>query len=343
MDIGALLNLYLRNLFFLLADIAPYFLVGLLVAGLIKVFLPHEKLSKHLGQESLGAVFKAALLGIPLPLCSCGVLPVAVSLRRSGAGLPATMAFLVTTPQTSIDAIFITFGLFGGAFALAYPLAALIAGVSAGLLVYFFFLPHSESPLFGGGSCAAGNGPPSANPLVRAIRYSFLELPAELTKPFVVGLLLAAALTTLLPPGFLGARVAEGPMQYLIMLLAGIPIYTCSTGSLPLAYSFYLQGFSPGSLLVFLMSGPATNVTSLVVVKKLFGLRAFLVYAASLIGTALLAGIGLDLLNQKFTLPLRPPLISEDRLSITEEISALILGVLLFYHLLRPYLTFSGG
>lgn len=133
-----------RNLFLIFADIAPYFLFGLLVAGILKVYLPPESLTKHLGGEGMLSVFKAAALGIPLPLCSCGVLPVAISLYRHGASLPATLAFLVSTPQTGIDAIFITWGLFGGAFALAYTLAALLAGLFAGFWARLLSSPKSE-------------------------------------------------------------------------------------------------------------------------------------------------------------------------------------------------------
>ncbi len=341
MKITVWAGLYLKNLFLLLADIAPYFLVGLLVAGFLKVFLPQEKLSKHLGRERLTSIFKAALIGVPLPLCSCGVLPVAVSLYRHGAGLPAIVAFLVATPQTSIDAIVITFGLFGGTFALAYPLAALIAGTLAGLLTYFF-TPKEITPLLNK-SPSPAEDVSVKNPFIKAFKFAFLELPEELTRPLLLGLILAALLATLLPPGFLGAKIPSGMRQYLFMLLAGIPIYTCSTGSLPLAYSFYLQGFSPGSLLIFLMSGPATNVTSLLVVRKLFGWRAFLIYASSLITMALVAGTSLDLVLQKLSLPLKPPVLPEEGLSLTKEASALILVGLLFYHLLRPYLRPPSG
>ncbi len=135
--------LFGRNLGLILADIAPYFLFGLLVAGVLKVYLPPESLTKHLGGRGLTSIFKAAALGVPLPLCSCGVLPVAVSLYRHGASLPATLAFLVSTPQTGIDAILVTWGLFGGAFTVAYTLAALLAGLFTGLLAKFF---HPQAP-----------------------------------------------------------------------------------------------------------------------------------------------------------------------------------------------------
>ncbi len=321
---------FAKNFFSLLADIAPYFLFGLLIAGILKAVLPQEKLAKHLGEGRLRAIFKAALLGLPLPLCSCGVLPVAVSLHRHGAGIPAILAFLVATPQTSADALFITYGLFGGAFTLAYGLAALVAGLLAGFLGYLFLTPknHLSSPQNPRVCCDQNF------PLWKAVlEYSFLELPKEIARPLVLGLFLAALLTTLLPAGYLGTKVPPGLTQYLVMLLAGVPVYMCSSGSLPLAFSFYLQGFSPGSLLVFLMSGPATNITSLVVVKKILGLRAFLFYVGSLILGALLAGSLLDLLIAELNVPLLTPTLPKESLSPFKVAATLILGVLLLYHL----------
>ncbi len=332
---------FIRNFIFLLSDIAPYFLLGLLIAGLLKVFLPQERLALHLGEKRFFSILKAALIGIPLPLCSCGVLPVAVSLRRHGAGIPAVLSFLVATPQTSIDALFITYGLFGGAFALAYALAALMAGVLAGVLGYFFPSVPPESSEKGLTCCKTTETQKS--PWGEALKYAFLDLSRELAKPFSLGLFLAALLVTIFPPGFLGTRVPQGFAQYLIMLLAGIPVYMCSTGSLPLAYSFYLQGFSPGSLLVFLMSGPATNVTSLVVIKKIFGPRAFFLYAGSLILGALSAGILLDYLIQNLNLALVAPEIKEESLAPFQIGAAIFLGGLLLYHLFWPFLKKEKG
>ncbi len=155
-----------------------------------------------------------------------------------------------------------------------------------------------------------------------------------MTKPLVWGLLLASFLTTLFPPGFLGRLIPHGPLQYLVLLLAGMPIYMCSTGSLPLAFSLYLQGFSPGSLLVFLLSGPATNVTSLVVIRKVLGGRIFVLYTVSLVIFALLAGVLFDLLGAKlaFRLPQE-----RESLSWVHYIMAFVLGLLLLWHLCRSF------
>ena len=323
------------NFFHILASIAPYFLVGLLIAGLIKTLIPQEKLATHLGASKVSAIFKAAALGVPLPLCSCSVLPVALSLARHGAGLPATVAFLVATPQTSIDALFITFGLFGLPFAVSYALAALTAGIAAGFISFLVLrdkkislAPEDLSP------CCAQN---RSSPLREALHYSFGDLMAELARPLAIGLILAALLVTILPPGYLGQKVSPGFWQYLVMLLTGVPLYMCSTGSLPLAYSFYLQGFSPGSLLVFLMSGPATNVASLVIIRKIFGTKTFAVYALSLIGFSIIAGIILDFLWQEGSFVFKPPVDRGAHLSVLNVLAAAVLGTLIIMHLLKSY------
>jgi len=325
-------TLFIKNLCLLLADIGPYFLIGLFVAGVVRVYLPQESLRQHLGGRGLAAIFKAALLGLPLPLCSCGVLPVAISLYRHGAGLPATLAFLVATPQTGADAILITLGLFGPVFTLAYALSALLAGVFAGLMARVFL--HHAPSLSASCQCAVQEKEPGRG-LREIVWYAYGDLLRELSRPLALGLVLGALLVTLFPPGFLGQIVPRGPWQYLILLAASIPLYMCSTGSLPLAYGLYLQGFSPGSLLVFLMTGPATNVTSMTIIKKVLGNRLYLL---CLVVFALVAGVLLDLASVK--LPFGPPPPRAEDVHPFKVVGGVILAFLLLYHLLRP---FFGG
>ncbi len=322
---------FIKSLCLLLADIGPYFLIGLFVAGLVRVYLPQEKLRVHLGGRGWQAILKAAALGLPLPLCSCGVLPVAISLYRHGASLPATLAFLVATPQTGADAILVTLGLFGPLFTLAYALAALLAGVFSGFVARLFL---KETPVSAACECVSCLGQVGRG-LRQIVWYAYGDLLKELSRPLAVGLLLGALLVTIFPPGFLGELVPRGPFQYFVLLSAGVPLYMCSTGSVPLAYALYLQGFSPGSLLVFLMTGPATNVTSLTIVRKVLGGRLFWVYLLSLILFALLAGVLLDLASLK--LPFRAPSPQAEEVHPLKVVGGVILAFLLCYHLLRPF------
>lgn len=290
---------YLEVLSLIVLKSAPYLLIGLILGGLIKTFLPRSFLIRHLGNHSLSSALKAALFGIPLPLCSCGVLPTAVSLYRQGASLPATFAFLVTTPQTSIDAILLAYGLLGGIFAIAYPISALFGAFLTSLALIIFVKNHSKSSN-SSFSCSIYNKKTSyvtyfREKIFSAVRYSVTELFAEIAKPLFIGFL-AAAMVTLILPQDLAEKLSTCGLTYLAMLIIGLPVYVCATASIPLGCALLMKGFSPGSILVFLIAGPATNLTSLSVLSKTFGKKVTGIYLISLSLTALLSGIALDYL-----------------------------------------------
>jgi len=289
---------------------APYLLVGLILGGFIKTFVPQSFLIKHLGNHSLGSALKAALFGIPLPLCSCGVLPTAVSLYRQGASLPATFAFLVATPQTSIDAILLAYALLGSFFAIAYPISALFAAFLTSLALIIFV---KESPKFSNSvlpysACDKKNSYVLSlgEKIISALKYTTTELFAEIARPLFIGFLAAAAVALILPPN-LAEKLSTYGLTYLAMLIIGLPVYVCATASIPLGCAFLMKGFSPGSILVFLITGPGTNLTSLSVLSQTFGKKVTGIYLISLSLTALLSGMILDYLVgeiqiQNFTL-----------------------------------------
>ncbi len=285
---------YFEILGHLILESAPYLLFGLLVAGLLRVFLPEGFLARHLGGHTLSGALKAALLGLPLPLCSCGVLPAAVGLYRQGAGLPATFAFLVATPQTSVDAILLAYGLLGGLFALAYPLSALLAALLVALAITFGLkqqATEASSPLLSCACCAeeSPHRHTFSEKLTASLRHTVEELFAEIARPLLLGFLLAALVSLILPPDLAHTLSAHG-LTYPAMLFLGLPLYLCATASIPLGYALLLKGFSPGSVLVFLMAGPATNVTTLTVLSRVFGKKATAVYLLTLSLSALFCG-----------------------------------------------------
>ncbi len=288
-----MLGAYFQILGHLILESAPYILIGLLIAGLLRVFLPEDFLVRHLGGHSLSGAFKAALLGLPLPLCSCGVLPAAVGLYRQGAGLPATFAFLVATPQTSVDAILLAYGLLGGLFALAYPLSALLAALLVALAITFGTQARQEvpTPLLQC-ACCAESSPHThtfSEKLTASLHHAVEELFAEIARPLLIGFLLAALVSLILPADLAQTLSAHG-LTYPAMLFLGLPLYLCATASIPLGYALLLKGFSPGSVLVFLMAGPATNVTTLTVLSKVFGKRITSLYLLTLALAALFSG-----------------------------------------------------
>jgi hypothetical protein len=297
----------LRDFWGVLTVMSPYLLFGFLAAGLLSQLISQPFVERHLGGRGIGPVLKAAAFGVPLPLCSCGVIPVSASLRRHGAGKGATAAFLISTPQTGVDSIFVTYALLGGVIAIFRPVAALVSGVIGGLLVDALEKPSPpveaprETP---SQACRDAR----ANPMAAAarkgrwlegFRYGFVTLPADIGRAMLVGLGIAALISALVPPTFfteqLGGILSGGIVSMLVMLALGLPMYVCATASVPLAWALMDKGVSPGAALVFLMTGPATNAATIAVLWRVLGRRSAIIYLATVAGSALAAGGLLDL------------------------------------------------
>lgn len=281
----------------LFISMAPYLLLGFLAAGLLHGFVPLSFLTRHLGGEGPLAVIKAAILGVPLPLCSCGVLPVAASLRSSGVGKAPTAAFLITTPVTGVDSLVATWGILGGVFTLARITASVVIGTLVGFATRIF--RSSE-----GGDHVSADAAPSPQQiqgttlekLLISLRYGLLDLPGEIAGPLLIGLLFGGLIYVLVPEDLLGAHVSTGFFGILIALGVAVPMYVCATGSLPIAAAMIMKGFSPGAALVFLIAGPATNTVALATVRKLLGTKVLIVYLTGIILGAMGFGIVFDLL-----------------------------------------------
>jgi uncharacterized membrane protein YraQ (UPF0718 family)/copper chaperone CopZ len=292
----------------ILGAMAPYLLLGFFFAGVLSVAISPEWVERHLGGRRLAQVFAASLFGVPLPLCSCGVIPVAASLRRHGAGKGATTAFLLSTPQTGVDSIAVTYALLGPFLAIYRPLAALVTGVIGGALVHLLDPEEtvtSDKVAAGHDECSSGadacstevngccgGGEPRGNPVVRALRYGFLTLPRDIGKALIVGIAISGAIAALVEPNALQAL--SGPWAYLAAMAVGIPLYVCATASTPIALGLILAGVSPGAALVFLISGPATNGATLSTLWKVLGRRTAMIYLATVGVGSLATGIIVD-------------------------------------------------
>ncbi len=285
-----------------------YILFGLLVGGLLKVFLSPAYVAAHLGSGRYRSVFKAALLGIPIPLCSCGVLPAAASLKRQGANNGATTAFLISTPESGVDSISITWALLDPLMTLARPVSAFVSAFSAGLAENFFNPPDKQNRIKADLSCPIDNCcdgtdcPPDEHKnhhsffekCKAGVGYAGGELWSELAGWFFVGILLAGVITVLVPDDMIARYLGGGMSSMLLMLLFGIPLYICATASTPIAAALIMKGVSPGTALVFLLVGPATNITSLSVLIGLLGKRASGLYLLSIGVVSVLCGLLLD-------------------------------------------------
>ena len=288
---------------------APYLLFGFAVAGLLHVSIRKEFVQRCLGKPGLRSVVKASVLGVPMPLCSCSVIPVAVSLRKSGASKGATASFLSSTPQTGVDSIFASYALIGGLFTAVRVLVAFICGIVTGHLIDVFckaktpVVPealsstvslsnrldpiNSLTPL---NAIDSKDQPAPKRGPIEAIRYGFVTLPADLATALVIGLLLAGLITTLLPSDLLSGSLSSGPLAFLLATAISLPLYVCATASIPMAYTLLAAGLSPGAALVFLITGPATNTTTIASVWKMLGRRATAIYLVSLLLISWLAG-----------------------------------------------------
>ena len=288
----------MREIFELINSMAPYLLLGFLLAGLMHAFVPQNLYRRYLGGNSFRSVLNAALLGIPLPLCSCGVIPTAMSLRKEGASKGATVSFLISTPQTGVDSIIATYSLIGLPFALLRPLAALVTSLFGGCLVNRFDDKDVCST-----SCAApsesvdgGVRVSFRQRLLSAFRYAFVEMMQDIGKWLLLGLVVAGLITVFVPDSFF-ALFADKPLLSMLLVLAfAVPMYLCATGSIPIAVALMLKGLSPGTALVLLMAGPAVNVASMLVISKVMGKKTLLFYLLSIVSGAIAFGLAIDYL-----------------------------------------------
>lgn len=282
---------------------APYLLLGFTVAGLLSVVISPELVERHLGGNGLGQVVKASLFGVPLPLCSCGVIPVAASLRRHGASKGATTAFLLSTPQTGVDSIAVTYGLLGPFLAVVRPVAALVTGIFGGGLVQAF--NGSDVAVNGpvkddteasncSSDCCDDEKPKNRPKIVEALHYGLVILPRDIGKALILGVAISGLIAAFVAPQALESSLGGGLWPMLAAMVIGIPLYVCATASTPIALGLIHAGLSPGAALVFLISGPATNSAALTTLWKVLGRRAAILYLVTVAVTSLATGLAVD-------------------------------------------------
>ena len=291
-----LIRLIITDFWGTVAEMSPYLLFGFFVAGLLSVLVSQQLVEKHLGGGGLWPLLKASIFGVPLPLCSCGVIPVSMSLHKHGASKGATIAFLLSTPQTGVDSIFVTLSLLGPVFAVFRPVAALITGLAGGTLVDVFEQggqARKSPPEKCTDECCSSK---KSSRVVRGLKYGFITLPRDIGKAMLLGLLIAAFISALVPEGYFAEKLGTGIFSMVVMMFLGIPVYVCATASVPVAAALILKGLTPGAALVFLMTGPATNAASFITIWKALGRTTAIIYLATVAGCALAGGILLDLL-----------------------------------------------
>ena len=305
----------LTEIWTLLCEMSPYLLLGFLLAGLMHEFVPGKVYTKYLGERSLKSVVLAALFGVPLPLCSCGVIPTAMGIRREGASRGATISFLIATPQTGVDSIIATYSLMGLPFAIIRPIVALVTAVFGGVLCNVFERDNEQLPLKGESKKLPFKGDSEglastskgglAGSLGRALAYAFGEMMEDIGKWLAIGLIVAGIITAAVPDSWFTIFQGNTLYSILFVLVFSIPMYLCATGSIPIALALMLKGLTPGAALVLLMAGPASNAASILVVGKVLGKRSMLIYLIAIITGAVFFGFGIDYLlpREWFTAP----------------------------------------
>lgn len=340
---------------------AVYMLFGFFVSAIAFVLIKPEKISRYLGRGSIRPVFISALAGIPIPLCSCGVVPAALSLKRQGANNGATLSFLISTPESGFDSIPITYALMDPIITIMRPLAAfvtaIIAGVSENIWGASKNLPNkiSSVPSIPTIDCGCDDAKRCAgnpveisffNKIRSGFKYAFVDLLGDIGKWFLVGVLFAGLISYAIPDAFFESYLTNNFIAMLVMLAAGLPMYVCATSSTPIAAALVLKGLNPGAALVFLLAGPATNVASLSMVYGLFGKRSLFIYLSSIVSCSLALGFITDMiyfgLNVKAVTSTQP--VVEFLPNYVECGGAVILAGLLIFSLTRAYQQrgFSG-
>ena len=304
---------FFEALYSLSMDMGFYMIIGLLLVTVFNVLIKKEWIAAHLGSGSLWSVIKASILGVPLPLCSCGVVPTGLYLKDQGASDASTASFLISTPQTGVDSIVATYGLMGITFAWFRPLAAFVSGVFGGVMVRIFGKTKNVPLSAGDTDCADGTCTPApaqtnlpmAKRLKDSFKYAFGDFVGDIAFHFILGLIIAALITVLVPADFLvSVGLDSGILAMLVMIAVGAPMYICSTSSIPIALSLIAKGLSPGTAFVFLFMGPFTNMATISILGKKLGGRTTAVYLGSAAVSAVGFGYLLDFLIGRFSLPI---------------------------------------
>lgn len=371
---------FLETLWNLSIAMAPYILFGLLFAGILHELVPESIVTKHLGKDNVSSVIKSTIFGIPLPVCSCGVIPLATSIKKSGASKGATLSFLISTPITGIDSIMSTYGIFGWIFTLYRAITSMIIAMVAGILTNIFDKETSTSsvtlsnskPSFSavapqtstsfsmnapkqdescasgeGSCCGTSNSEKKSFSFIAAFKYAFITLLGDIAKPLFWGLLLGALITVAIPENLSELLKAYSWLSYLIVIIIAVPMYVCATASLPIAAGLMLSGVSAGAAFVFLSAGPATNTVTIGVVKKMLGTKSLIIYLGSIIIGSILFGLGLDYIFDASSIDPASLIHLHEEAGLISMLSSIILWGLLLYFMLKPYFdkkdTCSGG
>jgi uncharacterized membrane protein YraQ (UPF0718 family)/copper chaperone CopZ len=351
----------------LFSEMAPFLLLGFLLAGILHVWVPNHLYVPKIAKPNFKSVLWAALFGVPLPICSCGVIPTSIALRREGASKGASVSFLISTPATGVDSILATYSLLGGPFAILRPVAAFVTAMLGGVFTNFatrneedgsvavseaaehHHEHHHEHEHCDDDHCGCSDehcecccedehhGERSfAQKIAETFRYGLVNMVGDVSKWLTIGLLLGALIAAFVPDDFFLFLHEYSLLCMLVVLLLAMPMYTCATGSIPLALALVEKGITPGAALVLLMAGPATSIASMLVVGKAFGKRTLIAYLISIAVGAIGFGLVVDTFFMDTFLSSMLPHVSEEchghgALGLLDYGCAILLASLMIY------------
>ena len=327
----------MREIWNLINEMSPYLLLGFGFAGLLHAFVPSQVYHRYLSKNDFRSVLWAAMIGVPLPLCSCGVIPTAMSLRKEGASKGATTSFLIATPQTGVDSILATASLLGIPFAIIRPIAALVTALFGGQLVNIATRNEKseDSEIVEKASDKRPKG--FWNKIKEAFKYGYFEMMQDIGKWLMIGLVVAGLITVFVPDDFFLYFNDKPLLTMLMVLVVSVPMYVCATGSIPIAAALMLKGISPGAALVLLMAGPACNMASIMVIRKVLEKKTMWVYLFSIILGAITFGLIIDLVlpTEWFTSSIVATKEScHEAPAVFNVICSVVLGILLIFALI---------
>jgi len=356
---------FLEALWQLSIAMAPYILFGLIFAGILHELVPDSIVTKHLGKNNVSSVVKSTIFGIPLPVCSCGVIPLASSIKKSGASKGSTLSFLISTPITGVDSILATYGIFGWIFTIYRVITSMIIAMVAGILTNIFDKERSteavKQPIFSAVTpntvstfsmnppnheTSYNTGESTSNTtsntrkkfsFMGAMQYAFITLLGDIAKPLFWGLLIGALITVAIPENLSEVLKAHNLLSYIIVIAIAVPMYVCATASLPIAAGLMLSGVSAGAAFVFLSAGPATNTVTIGVVKKMLGTKSLVIYLGSIIIGSILFGLGLDYIFDISSIDPASLIHLEEEAGIISTISSIILWGFVLWFIVKPY------
>ncbi|WP_200762116.1 SO_0444 family Cu/Zn efflux transporter [Nitrosophilus alvini] len=336
------LEKFFENFISLADAMSIYILVGLFAAGILHELIPENFVKKHLGSKDTASVLKASLFGIPLPLCSCSVIPFISALKKEGASKGAIQSFLISTPITGIDSILATYGIFGFLFTIYRVITSLIVALAAGIIDIFIEKENpqqsEQKPVFTvekptSQSCCSGCEDTKIQKkfsFADAFKYGFKTLFSDIAKPLFWGLVLGALIASFIPENLSEFLKENIILSYIVALIISLPMYVCATASLPIAASLILAGVSPGAAFVFLSAGPATNSVTIGVVYKLLGKKSLLVYLGTIIAGSIVFGIVFDWFFYQSGMSIENFVHMNEEAGLMSRIATVILLVMIF-------------